>query len=103
MITFDSLHITGLDEEELGRWIDASWVHARGRAGAWEFEAIDVARIKLIHTLSTEMEINEPAMPVVLSLLDQLYELRRNAARVNAALAELPQNARALILQHLEG
>lgn len=102
MITFDSLHIAGLDETELGRWIDAAWVHARGSAGAWEFEAVDVARIRLIHTLRTEMEINEPAMPVVLSLLDQLYELRRNAARLNNALAALPPGARALILQKLD-
>lgn len=103
MITFESLHITGLDETELNRWIDAAWVHARGRAGAWEFEAVDVARIHLIHTLRTEMEVNEPAIPVVLSLLDQLYELRRNAARLNDALAGLPSNAKAQILDRLGG
>lgn len=102
MITFESLHIAGLDEAELGRWIEASWVHAHGTFGAWEFEAVDVARIQLIHTLRTELEINEPAMPVVLSLLDQLYELRRNAARLNTVLAELPPSARALILQKLD-
>lgn len=102
MITFESLHIAGLDEAELGRWIEAAWVHARGGTGAWEFEAVDVARIRLIHTLRTEMEVNEPAVPVVLSLLDQLYELRRNAARLNTALAALSPDARALILQKLE-
>lgn len=102
MITLESLHISGLDEAELSRWIDASWVHARGNAGAWEFEAIDVARIKLIHTLRTEMEVSEPAVPVVLSLLDQLYELRRNASRLNAALAELPASELALLLRRLE-
>lgn len=102
MITFESLHIAGLDEAELGRWIEAAWVHARGGAGAWEFEAVDVARIRLIHTLRTEMEVGEPAMPVVLSLLDQLYELRRSSARLNAALAELPPGARALVLEKLE-
>ena len=102
MITFESLHIAGLDEAELSRWIDAAWVRARGRTGAWEFEAVDVARIRLIHTLRTEMEVNEPAVPVVLSLLDQLYELRRNAARLNTALAALSPDARALILQKLE-
>lgn len=103
MIRFEALHIAGLDEAELNRWVDAAWVHARGRIGAWEFEAVDVARIRLIHTLRTEMEVNEPAIPVVLSLLDQLYELRRNAARLNTALAELPPNARTLILNKLEG
>lgn len=102
MITFESLHIIGLDEAELSRWIEAAWVHARGQAGAWEFEAIDVARIRLIHTLRTEMEVSEPAMPVVLSLLDQLYELRRDAARLNEALGELPLDARATILRKLD-
>lgn len=102
MITFESLHIVGLDEAELSRWIDSAWVHARGRAGAWEFEAVDVARIRLIHTLRTEMEVSEPAMPVVLSLLDQLYELRRNAAKLNEALGDLPLDARAAILRKLE-
>ncbi|MDE1883336.1 MAG: hypothetical protein KGH70_05070 [Rhodospirillales bacterium] len=101
MIAFEALHITGLDEAELGRWIEASWVHARGVRGAWQFEEVDVARIKLIHTLRTELEIGEPAMPVVLSLLDQLYELRRNAARLNAALADLPPEVRVAILERL--
>lgn len=41
-------------------------------------------------------------MPVVLSLLDQLYELRRNAVRLNAALADLPPEARVAILEKLE-
>ncbi|MBU6419539.1 MAG: hypothetical protein KGQ79_07410 [Proteobacteria bacterium] len=102
MITFESLHITGLDEAELGRWIEASWVRARGTRGAWQFDEVDVARIRLIHTLRHEMEIGEPAMPVVLSLLDQLYDLRRNAARLNKALATLPPEARAAILERLE-
>ncbi len=101
MITFEALHITGLDEAELGRWIEASWVHARGVRGAWQFDAVDVARIKLIHTLRHEMDISEPAMPVVLSLLDQLYELRRNAAKLNTALASLPPQARKLLLEKL--
>lgn len=103
MIAFESLHIAGLDEAELAHWIDAAWVRARGGCGAWQFEEVDVARIRLIHTLRHELEIGEPAMPVVLSLLDQLYELRRNAARLNAALAELPPEARLMILEKLGG
>lgn len=102
MITYDSLHISGLDEAELESWISAAWVHASGSKGAWRFEAVDVARIKLIHSLRHDMEIGEPAMPVVLSLLDQLYELRRNAARLNAAMAALPPEARSLIIAKLE-
>ncbi|MGE4482485.1 chaperone modulator CbpM [Acidocella sp.] len=102
MITFESLHIAGLDETELGSWIEASWVRARGPKGAWRFEEVDVARIRLIHTLRHDLDIGEPAMPVVLSLLDQLYELRRNAARLNEAMAALPPAARAALLEKLD-
>lgn len=102
MITFESLHIAGLDEAELRTWIEASWVHTRGTQGPWQFDEVDVARIKLIHTLRHDLDIGEPAMPVVLSLLDQLYELRRNAARLNDALATLPPAARKAILERLE-
>ena len=64
MMDFESLHIAGLDEAELGGWIEASWVRARGPRGAWQFEAVDVARIRLIHTLRHELEIGEDAVPV---------------------------------------
>ncbi|EKN00268.1 hypothetical protein MXAZACID_06291 [Acidocella sp. MX-AZ02] len=101
MMDFESLHISGLDEAELGGWIEAAWVRARGAQGAWQFEAVDVARIRLIQTLRHDLEIGEAAMPVVLSLLDQLYELRRNAAKLNAALASLPPEAREAILDKL--
>lgn len=102
MIGFEALPIADLDEGEVQNWIAASWVHAQGQSGAWEFEAVDVARLKLIHTLRTEMEINDLAMPVVLSLLDQLYEFRRHAARLNAALADLPAPTLTAILQKLD-
>ncbi|WP_298221822.1 chaperone modulator CbpM [Acidocella sp.] len=102
MIAFESLHIAGLDEAELMHWIDAAWVRARGVRGAWQFEEVDVARIQLIHTLRHDLEIGETAMPVVLSLLDQLYEMRRNSARLNKALASLPPEARQLLLAKLE-
>lgn len=103
MISFDSLSISGLSETELGRWIAQSWVRAHGQEGAWSFEAVDVARIQLIHTLRTDMDIDDQAMPVVLSLLDQLYEFRRNAMRLNTALADLPTSVRTVILEKLSG
>ena len=36
---------------------EASWVRACGARGAWQFDEVDVARIRLIYTLRTEMEI----------------------------------------------
>jgi chaperone modulatory protein CbpM len=103
MVTLERLRleIHGLDETELERWISASLVRAEGAAGAWLFEEIDVARVRLIFELRHELEIEEPALPVVLSLIDQLYDLRRKGAQLNAALAELPADVRQAILRRL--
>ena len=36
-----------------------------------------MARVRLILELRDEFDVNEAALPVVLGLLDQLYDLRR--------------------------
>ncbi|HEY1857766.1 hypothetical protein [Acidocella sp.] len=103
MVTLERLRleISGLDEAELERWIDAALVRAEGAEGARLFEEIDVARIRLIFELRHELDIEEQALPVVLSLMDQLYDLRRHGAKLNAALADLPVEVRQAILRRL--
>jgi chaperone modulatory protein CbpM len=103
MVTLDRIRreLRDLDEAELERWIDAALVRAEGAAGARLFQEIDVARIRLIFELRHELEIEEPALPVVLSLMDQLYDLRRRMVKLNAALADIPPEIRQAILRRL--
>jgi chaperone modulatory protein CbpM len=79
MITINSLSVTlsGLDPDDLQRWIDNAWVRPDGAPGEYRFHDIDIARLRLILQLRDDMGLDEAAMPVVLSLLDQLYETRR--------------------------
>ncbi len=79
MITIAVLRQTvqGLDEQELDDWIARRWVRPEESAEGYRFEDIDVARVRLILTLRHEMEIEPGAVPVVLSLLDQVHALRR--------------------------
>ena len=93
--------LQGLRAVELERWISAELVRAQGGPGAWEFHEIDIARIRLILQLRDELEIEERSLPVVLSLLDQLYDLRRRTSRMNQALAGLAPEARAAVLARL--
>lgn len=67
----------GLARADIERWIECDWVRPDGSAGAWVFAEIDIERVGLIHLLRDELDVNEAALPVVLSLLDQLYALRR--------------------------
>jgi len=79
MITIEVLlaRVPDLPLQDLERWISNDWVRPDGRAGDYAFGEIDVARVQLIQELRDSLEINEAALPVVLLLLDQLYDLRR--------------------------
>ncbi len=103
MITLEAIRveIQALDLGELDRWIAASWVRAAGEPGAWLFEDIDVARIRLIVQLRHDMDIEERSLPVVLSLLDQLYDLRRRMLRLNEAMGDIPADIRMALLERL--
>jgi len=79
MITFRSVceRVPGLTEADLRRWLDQDWVRPERHGGEPAFREIDVARVRLIHELHLEFEVEEPTVPLVLSLLDQLYATRR--------------------------
>lgn len=76
----------GVDAGTLEVWVAQGWVRPRREAGAPVFEEIDVARARLIRELRDELEVNEAAIPVVLSLLDQLHATRAQVRRIAAAL-----------------
>ncbi len=88
MITIETVcvEVRGVRPDELLRWIDEAWVRPQGAPGAWEFTEIDMARVRLIVDLREHLRIGEDAMPVVLSLVDQLYEERRRMRRVRDVL-----------------
>lgn len=104
MITIDALviQLRGLRREDLARWIDNAWVRPEGAPGQYLFQEIDVARVRLILELRDEMQVNEDALPVVLSLLDQLYALRRQTRQLAEALGQAaPDDVRAELLRRL--
>lgn len=79
--------VPGLDERRLRLWIAEDWVRPTTRAGEPVFEEIDLARVRLILDLD-QMEVGSAAMPVVLSLLDQLHDHRRQMRRVVAVMEQ---------------
>ena len=79
-----------LGEPELVAWVERGWVQPEAGVAGWEFLAIDLARVRLIHDLRRRLEVAEDTMPLVLSLLDQVYELR---ARLREALAAIEAEA----------
>ncbi|MCA3261818.1 MAG: hypothetical protein ING44_07745 [Telmatospirillum sp.] len=93
-----------LETGELAGWVAQRWIQPEPDADGdgWSFRDIDIARTRLIYDLRHEMETPEATMPIVLSLLDQIYELRRLVDGFGAVLAEQPTAIRDAIQAGLE-
>jgi len=95
------LRLCRIERIELETWIAREWViPERGDAG-FRFSEADVARVALVCDLRRDLAIDDEAMPVVLSLIDQVYALRRTLRRVSVAVDGLPEPARAAFLAQL--
>lgn len=86
MITLDILYarFATLREDDLRRWIGEGHIRAERRGADLVFEDIDAERLRLILELRDVLQVNEEALPVVLSLLDQLYAVRRRLRDLDA-------------------
>jgi chaperone modulatory protein CbpM len=97
-------HFPDLDTIELTAWIDRGWVRpdptpARSaRPADWAFEGVDLARVGLIYDLRRHLGVQEDTVPMVLSLLDQLYSLRATLKAVTGAIEHQPADVRAAVL-----
>ena len=103
MITLEMLpqRVSGVRLEDVTRWIDLAWVRPDGRAGGWIFRDIDVARVRLIVELRDELSLDEEVLPTVLSLLDQLYDTRRQVRALHHALSAASAETRDAVLREL--
>ena len=103
MIAFEELlnRFVGLDRRELTRWVENRWVLPERRDKTWIFHEIDVARVELILEVRREFAIDNEALSLVLGLLDQVYDLRRQLGRLCDALAAQPPEIRAAVKRAL--
>jgi chaperone modulatory protein CbpM len=86
---------------EVRDWIARGWVLPAGEPPDWAFAEIDVARVRLIHDLRHGMGVEQDSVALVLSLLDQVYDLRRQLAAVMAVAGEQPAPVRQALLTAL--
>lgn len=93
-----------LERSELQHWIACAWVRPDFTGPAeqdYVFHDIDLARLRLIHDLRRILETPEAMMPVVLGLLDQVYDLRGALDTLRRAIATQPEPVRRAIAEAL--
>ena len=77
----------GVERTVIVSWIEQRWVLPAPAGTDYSFEEVDLARLRLIHELLDELEVGEEAMPILLNLLDQLYEARAALGQLETAIA----------------
>lgn len=97
MITVTAVlaRIPGLDAATLDLFVEQDWVRPARHGGDVVFAEIDVARLQLIQDLRGPLDMGDAAIPVVLSLLDQLHATRRQMQRLRDALEQASPRATA--------
>jgi chaperone modulatory protein CbpM len=88
-----------LQPVELTSWIEHRWVQPEPHdVDIWIFHDIDIARVRLIYDLRRDLDTSEETVPVLLALLDQVYDLRRKLKSVAAALEDASPELREKVL-----
>jgi chaperone modulatory protein CbpM len=91
-----------MEVTELTGWVERGWVQPEaGAEGGWIFQEVDVARVRLIHDLRRDLDVAEEALPLVLTLLDQVYDLRATLRSVIRAVGGQPREVQEAVLHEL--
>lgn len=90
----DTCVALGVTRIEVERWVSAGWVLPDGTA-------VDTARLRLLVELRTDLGLDDEAIPVVLSLIDQVHGLRHQLHRLAHAIEQQPVDVRSNILATL--
>jgi chaperone modulatory protein CbpM len=98
-----TLMLDRVDRVEIHSWVERGWVRPEGRRGGEPlFSELDVARLCLICDLRHDLAVEDETVPLVLSLLDQVYTLRRQLGALTDAVQQQPAEVRRAILDLLK-
>ncbi len=94
--------IEELQQEDLHAWMKQSLVTPQPDADTTMFSEKECARVRLLCTLYYELDLNAEAIPVVMSLIDQLHESRERLFRLSGAIMAQDRNTRSAILDTIK-
>lgn len=88
-----------LTVRRLRLWVRNGWLAPAAGDKGPVFDEVDLARVRLVCQLKSDLNINDDAVPVVLSLIDQLHGVRRELRALAEALECQPAEVRRRILE----
>jgi chaperone modulatory protein CbpM len=91
--------IRRLQLRELRSWVRAGWIKPAQSDAGPHFDELDIARIRLICDLRKDMALPNDAVPMILSLLDQVHGLRHELQCLGDAINRQPEQTRKAIFE----
>ena len=90
-----------IERSEIETWVERAWVVPVTRDPEPTFSELDIARISLICDLRHDCGVEDETVPLILSLLDQLYATRRRMSALTEAIQRQPEEVRRAIFASL--
>lgn len=86
--------VTRLTRVQLVRFVEADFIKPQRHTDGYVFRPIDIARLELLCDLSQDLDLDETALSIVISLIDQLHAARQDLAAIAEAIDALPVDLR---------
>ena len=86
-----------LSSVHVERWVARGLLRPVGGADSWIFEQVDVARVRLLAELKTDIGLDDDTVETVIGLVDQVHTLRSQLGLLAQAIAEQPPETREAI------
>jgi chaperone modulatory protein CbpM len=80
-----------LERQVLLTWIEEGVVAPHRDEEGYLFDRIDESRVALACDLHYRMGLEHPSLPVILSLIDQLHDVRHHLRALTRAVAAQPE------------
>lgn len=89
--------VTRLTRKQLGRYVEADLVRPQSAEDGILFRKVDIARLELLCDLAQDLDLDEGAVGIVISLVDQLHGARREVVMLTEMIQTLPTDLRSRI------
>ena len=89
--------VTRLTRPQLDRYVEADLIRPQSAEDGIFFRQVDIARLELICDLAHDLDLDEGAVGVVISLVDQLHGARREVVMLTEMIQTLPTDLRSRI------
>lgn len=89
--------VTRLTRRQLKGFVEGELVRPEQDGTGYIFRRVDIARLELLCDLSHDLDLDETALSIVISLIDQLHAARQDLASIAQAIDNLPAELRARV------